>query len=397
MIGGAARISENTTASSSSPRYEVGIVAIHRVNTVLGITDGPLSAKLAISNHVEGLAAEFQIAHWGEVSVVTSTSVDDLMSAIAIIERVTSEFLMGGFIETGSAWLSERALASERSVLCEIFKRNSGAGAGRPRNKKCFLSPGFVYGTLCAETQRRLAEALKRSRIECDFLPFEWRPFLRSADEQGRELSLVLFGILFELFDRINIRAAAQGRAKRIPDLAIEERIRDIHVELMRLRTERRPRRTLLIGEDDYRELTLYAAEDSKPLKELNKFVDQLRQAPLREMADLLIDDLSAYVRRQIEQQFAPNSIYDVPVSRLLDGCLRLHPRFVGRPKKAAEIVGSIQHVWRALAGPTGNRITWDGAIRSGDCVELIKDITRTYGVDLPLSVLHRRGLPRRA
>lgn len=386
----------SSPGANPEPRYEVGIVAIHRVNAALRVFDGPIEAKLAISTHINGLVAEYQIANWGKVSVIAAASVKDLPAAIQIVERVTSELLEHGFLEADSDWISERVLASERSVLCNIFERNSGTGSGRPRNKKCFLVPAFTCRTLCAETQRRLTEALKRSRAECDFWHLEWQPFLRLAEDYSHELSLVLLGHLFELFDQINGRAAAQGRAERVSDLAIVRHVRDIHVELMRVRTARQPKFLLLFGEVDYRGLALFAAKESKPREELDAFVDLLARAPRQEIAHLLIDNLSAYVRRQIEQKFAPSSIYDVTVSRLLEQCWHLRPRFAGRPSKAAEMVANIECVWRAFAGPTGNRITWDGAVRSGDCVELVRDIARIYSVDLPLSALHGRGRARR-
>lgn len=146
------------------------------------------------------------------------------------------------------------------------------------------------------------------------------------------------------------------------------------------------------------------------PAVEFERLKTAIGRVPDQHLADCLIGRLSPFSREALNTAFREYPSYNellagnvefrsLTLEEIEAACRKLIPKLKRKPRtdKARETVQLIKRLWRRLAGPDAKCIVYprirhlnrgEKSRPYGECVDLVRDISERFGVDLPVDAL---------
>ncbi|MEQ1672886.1 MAG: hypothetical protein ABL893_18700, partial [Hyphomicrobium sp.] len=205
-------------------------------------------------------------------------------------------------------------------------------------------------------------------------------------------------GWLFERFDQCNRTASTDVRILKLAS--------NVRHALLKLRNERLARHPDLAGVGHYKQLRMLPVPSGlSPVQEIVRLRRAILAVPHHGFITEIFDTLSPYTQDRLIAEIgvaardADELVSEVELPNIVSACDRLLTSLSCRPRQnlACDTVREIKAAWRAIAGPSAKCIvypkrstlpTGEVAVPYGECVDLVRQISETFVLDLPIDAL---------
>lgn len=340
-------------SSSSCPERTKIEIGIYEVNTpsapiIDGITSTPV--RIGYSTHPGGLNAELEQTVFSAYELLCTCSMPNWLAAATLMEALCDRLQNLCRAGPKPMWFLINSEKQRRDLIA-AFNELDIRGPGRPS----------------------LGEILLNSEPRLDV---EW------------------------LFQRLLQSAKSNLAGKTGAEVRlIAHRMR---TRVLRVRSDRLSKFQQLITVSSANgsgrcidKISRYIAVPTSPKIEIERFAQCTRMVNDKEVIAELVSNLSEFSARAIasELEIGKNVrglLEDATPKTLVDAASRAAAKRTGRANKEAEYdcVRQIKRMWRAIAGPRGNCISYPGPY--GDCYDLVCELNQQLGVDkfLPIEPL---------